>query len=110
MKRIIYENSDGTITVVIPVQNTNSISENFTEEQVLQRAIDNLPVEITNYVVLDTSAIPIDRSNRNAWVLSPDKQSVVVDPNKIATPAPAPTKEQLLAELQALTAKIQSLE
>lgn len=26
------------------------------------------------------------------------------------TPAPAPTKEQLLAELQALTAKIQSLE
>jgi hypothetical protein len=26
------------------------------------------------------------------------------------TPAPAPTKEQLLAELQALTAKIQALE
>lgn len=27
-----------------------------------------------------------------------------------SVPAPAPTKEQLLAELQALTAKIQSLE
>lgn len=110
MKRIIYENSDGTITVVIPVQNTNSISENFTEEQVLQRAIDNLPVEITNYVVLDASAIPTDRSNRNAWVLSSDKKTIVIDSSKIATSTPAPTKEQLMAQLAALSAQIQALE
>lgn len=35
-----------------------------------------------------------------------DNRPVSPEPN----PAPAPTKEQLLAELQALTAKIQSLE
>ena len=35
-----------------------------------------------------------------------DSEVIYVPP----TPAPAPTKEQLLAELQALTAKIQSLE
>jgi hypothetical protein len=35
-----------------------------------------------------------------------ERQAAYVPP----TPAPAPTKEQLLAELQALTAKIQALE
>lgn len=110
MKRIVYANQHGGVVIVTPVINTMPERENITEEQALQRAISKLPPEAVNYVVLDASDIPTDRTYRSAWVLSPDKQSVVVDPNKIATPAPAPTKEQLLAELQALTAKINAME
>ena len=109
MNRIVYENQHGGVVIVTPVINTMPEHENITEEQALQRAISKLPPEAVNYVVLDASGIPTDRTYRSSWVLSPDKQSVVIDSNKIATPAPAPTKEELLAELQALTAKINAL-
>ena len=110
MSRIVYTNQHGGVVIVTPVINTMPERENITEEQALQRAISKLPLEAVNYVVLDESAIPTDRTYRSAWVLSLDKQSVVVDSNKIATSAPAPTKEQLMAQLAALSAQIQSLE
>jgi hypothetical protein len=110
MSRIVYENQHGGVVIVTPVINTMPERENITEEQALQRAISKLPPEAVNYVVLDESAIPVDRTYRSAWVLSPDKQSVVVDSSKIAPPAPAPTKEQLMAQLAALSAQIQALE
>lgn len=109
MSRIVYTNQHGGVVIVTPVINTMPERENITEEQALQRAISKLPPEAINYVVLDEAAIPTDRTHRNAWALSPDKTTITVDQTKI-TPAPAPTKEQLLAELQALMAKIQSLE
>jgi hypothetical protein len=109
MSRIVYTNQHGGVVIVTPVINTMPERENITEEQALQRAISKLPPEAVNYVVLDAPDIPTDRTYRNAWVLSPDKTTITVDQTKINLTA-APTKEQLLAELQALTAKIQSLE
>jgi len=67
---------------------------------------------VTNVVVADAEI-----ASANGWIDCPDAgpgwtyadgvftAPVVVEP----TPAPAPTKEQLLAELQALTAKINAL-
>jgi len=67
---------------------------------------------VVNVVVADAQI-----AAENGWVECPDAgpywtyangvftAPVVVEP----TPAPAPTKEQLLAELQALTAKINAL-
>lgn len=68
---------------------------------------------VTNVVVADSNL-----ASENGWVDCPVagpgwtyangvfSAPVVVEP----TPAPAPTKEQLMAELAALTAKIQALE
>jgi hypothetical protein len=43
--------------------------------------------------------------------LTPEEIAEIASrPVVVSEPAPAPTKEQLLAELQALTAKIQALE
>ena len=109
MNRIVYANENGGVVIVTPVINTMPEQENITEEQALQRAISKLPPEVVNYVVLDESAIPTDRTHRNAWVLSSDKTTVVVDQTKINS-APAPTKEQLMAQLAALSAQIQALE
>jgi hypothetical protein len=67
---------------------------------------------VTNVVVADAQI-----AAENGWIACPDAgpgwtyangvftEPVVVEP----TPTPAPTKEELLAELQALTAKINAL-
>jgi len=109
MKRIVYKGSDDILHIVIPVRNTYPIAEDLTDDQVLQRAISALPPEVVDYSIVDEAAIPTDRANRHAWTFAADKKSVVVDQNKIAA-ASEPTKEQLMAELAALTAKIQALE
>ena len=108
MTRILYANANGGVVIVTPVINTMPEQENITEEQALLRSISKLPSEAVNYVVLDESAIPTDRTHRNAWVLSSDKTTVVVDQTKINL-ATASTKEQLIAELATLTAKIEAL-
>jgi hypothetical protein len=58
------------------------------------------------------SAIPADRTFRDAWADITPELTIDIDMAKAAyvPTTPAPTKEQLLAELQALTAKIQALE
>jgi hypothetical protein len=108
MRVIVYTNDSGVLTVVYPAQNTGSLPEDLTEEQVLQRAISKLPPEAADYVLLDKAAIPTDRTHRNAWALSSDKTTIVVDQSKISVPT-APTKEQLLAQLQVIQAQIQAL-
>ena len=62
MSKIIYENEDKTISILIPVQevlNTLSIEE-IAEKDVPQ----DLP-----YWIVDDDDIPTDRTNRDAWVL-----------------------------------------
>ena len=57
-KRFIYENDDGGISIVIPSDNTTS-----TLEEIKAKCC---PSDRTVYTV-NKSAIPTDRSFRNAW-------------------------------------------
>ena len=57
-KRFIYENDDGGISIVTPSDNTE-----LTLDQIKDR---DCPSGKTVYTV-DKSAIPTDRSFRNAW-------------------------------------------
>lgn len=83
MKKIVYTQANGVLAIVTPVINTSPVLEDITEEQALARAISKLPPEVTSYVVVDGDKIPTDDTHREAWVLSPDQTSVVVDTTKI---------------------------
>jgi len=56
--RFIYENDDGSISIVIPADNTD-----LTLDQIKDK---DCPSGKTVYTV-NKSAIPTDRSFRNAW-------------------------------------------
>ena len=57
-KRFIYENDDGSISIVYPADNTD-----LTLDQIKDK---DCPSGKTVYTV-NKSAIPTDRSFRNAW-------------------------------------------
>ena len=57
-KRFIYENDDGSISIVYPAYNSN-----LTLDEIKAK---DCPSGKTVYTV-DKSAIPTDRSFRNAW-------------------------------------------
>ena len=66
MKKILFTNIDGSLSVVHPVRNT--IGETLTTDvEIEQRAWDKLPTDAINPKFVDESAIPIDRTFRNAW-------------------------------------------
>ena len=53
MSRIIYTNSDGTVSIITPAGDVND-------------AITDVPSGLS-YEIVEDSAIPTDRSFRNAW-------------------------------------------
>jgi hypothetical protein len=55
MSKIIYTNSDGTVSVVIPSGEV---------------PVEDLPAKLglTDYEIIDDEVIPADRTFRNAWV------------------------------------------
>ena len=53
MSKIIYTNSDGTVSIIIPAGDVND-------------AIKDVPSGLS-YEIVEDSAIPTDRSFRNAW-------------------------------------------
>ena len=57
-KRIIYTQDDGTVAIIIPADNCD-----LTVEQIQSK---DVPTGKTSYIV-DKSAIPTDRSFRDAW-------------------------------------------
>lgn len=60
MKRIIYENQDNSVSVLIPTSEALSFA---TIEQIAEKDIPhNLP-----YWIVPTSNIPTDRTFRSAW-------------------------------------------
>lgn len=61
-KRIIYTNDDGQVCVVVPSDNCS-----LTIEQIRDK---DTPSGKTATIV-DKSAIPTDRSFRNAWTFTP---------------------------------------
>ena len=66
MRKILFTNTDGSLSLVHPVCNT--IGETLTTDaEIEQRAWDKLPVDAINPVFVDESVIPTDRTFRNAW-------------------------------------------
>lgn len=65
MKKIIFTRPDGGLSVVTPVRCTGD--EDLSDEEVEQRAWDKLPTDAINPQWVEASAIPADRSFRNAW-------------------------------------------
>lgn len=57
-KRIIYKNSDGSVSVVIPAPSWGGTMEEL--------AIKDVPSGVP-YKIVDVSEIPSDRTFRNAW-------------------------------------------
>jgi hypothetical protein len=57
-KRIIFENSEGGISIVVPAPDSG-----LTLQEVIERAV---PYG-ASYKIVDVSQIPSDRTFRNAW-------------------------------------------
>lgn len=66
MRKIIYQRTDGGISVVTPAFNLNDPA-GWTEADSEQRAWDKLPPDAINPRFADESEIPADRTFRNAW-------------------------------------------
>lgn len=71
MKKIIYTMPDGRLAIVTPVINTVGEAPDMTEAKALQRALDRLPADAANVKVVEESALPADRTFRDAWVQNP---------------------------------------
>jgi hypothetical protein len=59
-KRIIYQNESGGVSIIIPAEC------GLTVEQI---AAKDVPTGLP-YKIVDASDIPVDRSERNAWVVA----------------------------------------
>jgi hypothetical protein len=66
MRKIIYTTNDGSVCVVHPVRNSNE--QELSDFEIEQRAFQKLPPAAENAEFVDISAIPTDRTFRNAWV------------------------------------------
>jgi hypothetical protein len=64
--RIIWENADGTTSVLQPVLTciNPATGKKFTIEEI---AAKDVPAGITTYSIVDNSVLPSDRNFRNAW-------------------------------------------
>ena len=64
--RIIWENPDGTTSVLQPVLTciNPATGKNFTIEEIVAK---DVPAGITTYSIVDNSVLPSDRNFRNAW-------------------------------------------
>ena len=60
MKKIIYKNTDNTVSIITP---TNEALQSMTIEQIAKK---DVPTGY-KYKIVDVSEIPSDRSLRNAW-------------------------------------------
>ncbi len=75
-KRIIYTNSDGGFSVIIPAPDANLSIE--------QIAAKDVPPN-TEYKIVDVSEIPTDREFRTAWQQLDDKIEINFDKAKEIT-------------------------
>ena len=60
MKRIIYKNSDNSVSIIVP---SDEALQSMTIEQIAKK---DVPTGY-KYKIVDVSEIPSDRSLRNAW-------------------------------------------
>lgn len=90
MKVIIYNNEHGWVSVCYP---TGELSIEETQAK-------DTPV---GSIIVDSETLPVEPPEQ--WRLNDDGTITIVPP----VAPPEPTKEELLAQLQALTAKIEAL-
>jgi len=62
-KRIIYKNTDGTISIIIP---TNEALQTMTIEQIANK---DVPTGLS-YKIVNASEISSDRTFRDAWTIA----------------------------------------
>ena len=62
MKRIIYKNSDNTVSIIIP---SPEALQSMTIEQIARK---DVPTGY-KYKIVDVSEVPSDREFRNAWTI-----------------------------------------
>lgn len=62
-KRIIYKNTDGTISIIIP---TPEALQNMTIDAIAQK---DVPTGL-NYKIVNVSEISSDRTFRDAWTIA----------------------------------------
>jgi hypothetical protein len=67
-KRIVFENDDGGVSVIIPILNCG-----LTVEEI---AAKDVPAG-KQYTIVDASDLPTDRSERDEWTID----SIVTDEN-----------------------------
>ena len=67
MKIIIYTGASGNLCYTRPVINSVGERPGFNEDDALARALAKLPSDATDPRVVEPSAIPVDRTFRNAW-------------------------------------------
>lgn len=82
MKKIIYSRSDGALSIIHPVRNTYPHPEDLTDDEVLARAMKDVPPDALNVHVLDETEIPTDRTFRNAWIYQNNKIEPDLDQSK----------------------------
>lgn len=64
---IIYTRAeDGGLTVLTPVRNTAPVLEDISDFEMIARAVGDVPKDATNVQII--SAVPPDRTFRNAWI------------------------------------------
>jgi len=82
------------------------------EAQAIEKWKLSNPEQYVSHRQMPDSAIPTDRTFREAWSDTTPELTIDIDMAKAAyvSTTPAPTKEQLLAQLNALSAQIQALE
>jgi hypothetical protein len=89
MKRIIYTNNDGGVSIVIP-----------TGEVDIDTLITTVVPQGANYSVIDDADLPADRTFRGAWVKSGDAIDHDIEKAQIIT------KERLRADRVPLLEKL----
>ena len=62
-KRIVYTESDGSISIICPADNCG-----LTVEEIQAK---DVPAGISTSYIIDISDVPTDRSFRNAWTYTP---------------------------------------
>ena len=62
MKRIIYKNTDNSVSIIIPTDEALSF---MTIEQIARK---DVPTGLS-YKIVDVSEVPSDREFRNAWTI-----------------------------------------
>jgi hypothetical protein len=71
MKKIIYRTPDGRLAVVHP--NPNAKREDESDDKFVERIrLSDVPADARDVRVVEPSAIPADRSFRDAWTLGVD--------------------------------------
>jgi hypothetical protein len=105
--KIVIKTTDGGVAIMTLVSGSD-------EAQVIEKWKLANPEKYVSHRQMPDSAIPTDRTFRAAWADITPELTIDIDMAKAAyvppEPAPAPTKEQLMAQLAALSAQIQALE